>query len=150
MVTRKRRIAIVYTRVPAFATPLRHFFGVIFWPHRNRISPVGRHQEARQLLSLVLHGIESVNIYDGMFYNERRTLTSHCSRPPNPTTNICHQRASERRYAGINIQGQPGRGNGGEASAVQKYGQTYATLSAELFETLLAIDAVCKFSLTYN
>ena len=72
MVIQKRGIAIVYTRVPAIATPLSPFFFVIFWPHRNRISLVGHRRGARRLVSPGLHGIESINIYGGMFYNEDR------------------------------------------------------------------------------
>jgi hypothetical protein len=55
---------------------------------------------------------------------------------------------SERRSAGIYIPGQ--LGNGGDARVVLEMVGRSAEVATGLFETLLVIDAVCEFLLTYS
>jgi hypothetical protein len=77
-----------------------------------------------------LHGIASVNLYGGMFHNERHTSTSHVSLLPGSTTILCHQRVSERYSIGINGSGQ--LGNEGEAMVVLEYAAVTAAVIDKL------------------
>src|SRR6266852_3746318 len=82
------------------------------------------------------------------------TTATALSKKPRRLFAISKPSLAERESIGIDIQGR--LGNGGEARAVLEYGGEISDeghghrLLAELFVTLLVIDAMFEFLLTYN
>lgn len=111
------------------------------YPHRNQIIfLVGRYQGVRRSVSPGLHHITSVN--DDSERHTRALFGSGLQK-------------SERRYIGTNNPRQ--LGNGEEANGItgvwlgrSDEGYPAAVTPAELFETLLVINAECELFLTYN
>ena len=146
VVIQERGFSIFGTHEPAIAMPLFSFCKIRLettspHPHENQIFLVGLHQEVRRFVLSGLHHITSVG--SGMSRNERHMLTCLGSFRPSLATIIVHQ---QRLRTVIYWDRYPRAARRGkDDTGVPWRDLSGARLLAELFETLLVIDAACEF-----